>query len=495
MDLSEYAQFDGLGLASLVHERQVSAKEICECALAAIAKVNPILNCVIETFPERVAALDDRPPRDDALFGGVPTLLKDLYKFENGTLSEGGCLLTQGLRGWYDSEVVLRLRRAGLVILGRSAVPELGWSATCNTRIAGLTRNPWDPDTYPGGSSSGASAAVAAGVVPVAHASDGGGSTRSPAAYNGLVGLKPTRGRVSDGPGAADPNAGMSAHLAVTRTVRDTAAVLDALQGAAVGDPHQAPPPERSFLEEVGRAPRRLRIAWTTEAFDGGPVDDAIVDAVRDTAEVLRGLGHDVHEGGPEVDWEPYIQAVNDVWSAGIAYTCDAFGARVGRTPGPDNLMRTSWAAYEYGRDVTAQQYLAALDEFNTVRRSVGAFFEDLDAFMTPTTAALALPHAAHGQDQDFGALEWAAYMLRPECFLSLFNVTGQPAISLPLHETPDHAQIGVHFVARFGDEATLLRLASVLESEMPWSARRPPVHVAEVGRLRHPGAVRQEGE
>jgi amidase len=477
MQLGEYARYDGIGLAELIRRGEVSAREAGDAALRAIERLNPILNCVLQTYPDRIAA--SGAPLPDGTLAGVPTLLKDVYKFEKGALSEGGSLLTKGLVGWYDSEVVLRLRRAGLVILGRSTIPELAWASTCDTRLAGLTRNPWNLDTYPGGSSSGAAVAVASGIVPIAHASDGGGSTRGPAAYTGLVGLKPTRGRVSDGPGSADPNAGMSAHLAVTRTVRDTAAMLDVLQGPAIGDPHQAPIPERPFLEEAGRAPRKLTIAFTTQTFDGNPLDPEIADAVRRTAGVLDGLGHTLAEESPRFSWPGFIRATHVIWSAGMAYTCDVLGERLRRTPSPENLMRTSWATYRYGKSVTAHQYLAALDEYNVVRRELGAFFERYDLLVTPTTTQLALPHAAHNQDQDFSAEEWTHHIFTPESFTPVFNVTGQPAISLPLFASRNGSQIGIQFIGRYGDDATVIRLASVLENALPWRDRRPGIHVS----------------
>jgi amidase len=478
MNLSEYACYDGVGLAELVQNRDVTAKEICELALAAIERINPILNCVIQTFPERVTVLAEAGPPAGPL-AGVPTLLKDIYTFEKGFLSECGCELTQGLTGWYDSEVVLRLRRAGLVILGRSTVPELAWSNACHTRLAGLTKNPWNLATYPGGSSSGAAAAVASGIVPIAHASDGGGSIRGPAAYTGLVGLKPTRGRVSDGPGSADPSAGMSTHLALTRTVRDTAAMLDALGGAAIGDPHRAPTPERAFLDEVGRTPRRLSIAYTTRAFDGSAVHPEIEKAVLATVELLRRLGHEVKASAPPISWDGFVNAIHVVWSSGLAYTCDVLGGRLGRRPAPENLMRTSWAMYGYGKTVTAHDILAALDEYNVVRRQMGAFFERCDILVTPTCTQLALPHAAHDQEQDLSAEEWTRLVLATEVFSPIFNVTGQPAISLPLHQSADRSQIGVQFVGRYGDDATLIQLASLLEHILPWRDRHPSVHVS----------------
>ena len=484
MRVDEYVAHDGVGLARLIAKGEVSAYEVGQTALAAIAKVDPILNFAIETFPERVEAQKAKPPAGP--LAGVPTLLKDFYKFEKGVKSECGCMLTEGLVGWYDSEVVLRLRKGGMTILGRSAVPELGWASSCNTRINGLTCNPWDVSTYPGGSSSGAAVAVASGALPIAHASDGGGSTRAPAAYNGLVGMKPTRGRVSDGPGVADPNAGMSCHLAVTRSVRDTAMMLDVLSGPAIGDPHLAPVPERPFLEEVGRAPRPMKIAIMTEAPDGGGVNPEIAAAVVATGKQLEAMGHRVEEATLPISGEALILSTHEIWSAGMANSLDSLGKRVGRVPGPDNLTRTSYATYLYGKQVSASAYIDALGEMNTIRRQMGAFFADYDMLLTPTTAELALPHAAQDQDADFDALGWTRYMWHPDIFLPLYNITGNPAISLPLYQARSGAQIGIHLVARFAEDATLIRLASQLETALPWAKRRPPVHVcADVSGLK----------
>lgn len=476
MQLEEYAALDGVGLARLIARGEVTAHEVGTVALAAIGKVDPILNFAIETFPERVEALKGQAP--EGPLAGVPTLLKDFYKFEKGVKSECGCLLTEGLVGSYDSEVVLRMRRGGLVTLGRSSVPELGWASSCNTKINGLTCNPWDVTTYPGGSSSGAAVAVASGALPIAHASDGGGSTRAPAAYQGLVGMKPTRGRVSDGPGVADPNAGMSCHLAVTRTVRDTAMMLDVLSGPAVGDPHRAPEPERPFADEIGREPRKMRIALMTDAPDGGRVDPEIVQAVVATARLLESMGHRVEEARLPVSGEAILLATHEIWSAGIAASLDGFARLLGRTPSLENLTRTTYATYAYGRTVSATTYINALGEMNSIRRQMGAFFGGYDLLLTPTTAEVALPHSAQDQNADFDALGWTRFMFHPDIFLPLYNITGNPAISLPLHQASSGAQIGVHLVGRFAEDATLLRLAARLEEACPWMHRRPAVHV-----------------
>lgn len=482
MKLSDYAALDGVGIAGLIAAGEIRPEEACQCALQAIEALNPQLNFAVAVYPERAGQYRPLPGRHAPL-GGVPTLLKDFFKFEKGCRSEGGSELARGFVADHDSEIVLRMRRAGLVILGRSTVPEAAYSSTCDTRIQGLTRNPWNVECYPGGSSSGAAVATAAGVVPIAHASDGGGSIRNPASYNGLVGLKPTRGRVSDAPDSADPTAGMSANLAVTRTVRDTAAILDALSGPAVGDPHLAPVPPRPFLAEVGMPVGRQRVRFTTRAFDGGPVDARITAAVERVAAQLADMGHEVQEGAPDVDWEPFQHATHVVWAAGTAQGCESIGRTLQRQPSPGNLMRTTWRLYEAGKALTAIDYLAALDTFNTVRRRTGAFFEQCDILLTPTCTQVAQPHASQHQDLDLTAEQWSQLVFRNDVFSPVFNVTGQPAISLPLAQTGDSAQIGIQLVARYAEDALLIRLSSALEEAMPWRDRRPPIHCASLDR------------
>jgi amidase len=481
MKMHEYTDCDGVELARLIASGEVTAEEVCRCALRAIEALNPQLNFVAGYYPERVSALAGRPA-PGGILGGVPTLLKDFFKYEKGCLTEGGSELSRGLRADHDCELVLRMKRAGLVNLGRSTVPEIAYSSTCDTHLQGLTRNPWNPDVYPGGSSSGAAVATAAGVVPIAHGSDGGGSIRNPASYTGLVGLKPTRGRVSDGPDSADPTAGMSANLALTRTVRDTAAILDALSGPAIGDPHLAPAPARPFLQEIGQPTGRLRVHVTTRAFDAGPVNPEVREAVMATARLLGEMGHEVSERAPTIDWEPFQHATHVVWAAGTAQGCDAIGRLLRRKPSPDNLMRTSWRMYEFGRSLTACDYLEALDNFNLVRRQTGAFFEGCDILLTPTCTQLAQPHATQHQDLDLDAEDWSRLAFRNDVFSPVFNVTGQPAISLPLHQARDRSQIGIQLVARFGEDALLLRLSAALEAALPWRERRAPIHASMLG-------------
>ncbi|MFZ5791162.1 MAG: amidase [Pseudomonadota bacterium] len=480
MNLAEYARFDGVGLADLVRRREVTAQELGRLALDAIERLNPRLNAVLETFPDRVDKLGGGGSGEGP-FAGVPFLVKDLLLFEEGMACECGSQLMQGFRPDHDSELTRRFRRAGFVTVGRSAVPEMGYSSATSSRLHGVTRNPWNPERIAGGSSGGAAAALAAGLVPIAHGSDGGGSIRSPASFNGLVGLKPTRGRISEGPDAADQLSGLGVNFVLTRTVRDCAAALDAVHGAAPGDPYAIAPPSRPFSKEVGAPPGRLRIAVATETFSGVPIDPEVKAATARTARLLETAGYIVEETMPRFDWIPFVSAVNDLWTAHLARGCDLFGEMLGRRPGPDNLQRVTWACYRHGRSRSAQDLLAALELFNTVSRRIGAFFERYDLFVTPTCTRTAPPHAEFDMDRaDMDARQWCQHCFSLEVFLVPFNVAGLPAISLPLEQGAGGAQIGMQFVGRYGDEATLFRIAADLERASPWSSRRPSIHVAQ---------------
>ena len=480
MKLAEYARYDGLGLADLVRQGQVTSRELGRLALDAVEAVNPTLNCVIQTLPERLVDLRDESVPNGP-FKGVPFLIKDLLLFERGVLSEAGSLLAEGLLADHDSELIVRFRSAGLVNLGRTTTPELGFSSATSSKLCGLTRNPWNPERISGGSSGGAAVAVASGVVPMAHGSDGGGSIRSPACFNGLVGLKPTRGRISEAPDAADPLSGLAVNFAITRTVRDCAAMLDAVSGPAPGDPHMAPPPPHPFLSALGVPPRNLRIAFTTKTFSGAPIDPHIVRAIEDTVALLERMGFAVQEAMPAIEWSAFTRANNVVWTAHLAHFCDVLGAMLDRSPSESNLQRTTWACYAFGKSLSSSDLLGALDVYNVVSRDIGRFFEDVDVFVTPTCTRLAPPHAAFDPDQAFDAEGWIEHLFALEMFCVLFNVTGQPAISLPLHQAPDGSQIGVQLVAKFGDDEGLLRLAAALEEALPWRERRPPIHVASI--------------
>jgi amidase len=479
MKPSEYSAQDGLGLAELIRSGQVSATEVAEAALDAIDRLNPTLNCVLESYRDRVPPAGE--PVGDAPFAGVPFLLKDIGAHEAGATQEMGSRLARGLVFPHDSELAARFKRAGLRILGRTMTPEFGYCSSAETVAAGSTRNPWDTERTPGGSSGGSAAAVAAGVVPLAHGNDGGGSIRIPAAWCGLVGLKPTRMRNPLGPDYAELLMGMAVEHCLSRTVRDTAALLDATHGPDVGAYYVIPPPERPFLEEVASSPGRLRIGFTATPWaESGPVDPGCVAETERIVQVLRDLGHELEEASFSIDAEGFTLANARVWSAAVAGMADEIGAALGRTPDETTLEPGILACYRLGREVRATEVEAALGVFNSICRTFGAFFEDHDVLLTPTTA---VPAPELGiltpNDPRFDALSWTQHIFAPCPFTATFNVTGQPAISLPLCESASGLPIGMQFVGRFADEATLLRLAGQLEKELPWDHRRPRVHLA----------------
>jgi len=472
--LDEFAFLDATAQAELVRRSEVKATELVDAAIERIERLNPTLNAVITPMYEqgRAAAggqLSEGP------FAGVPFLLKDIRASYGGVPMACGAAFLQDFVPRGDCELVTRLKRAGLVILGKTNTPEFGLLPTTEPCLFGPTHNPWDLDRTAGGSSGGAAAAVAAGLVPAAHASDGGGSIRIPASCCGLFGLKPTRARNPLGPGVGDVMSGLVVEHAVTRTVRDSAALLDATAGPDVGDPYCAPPPGRLFLEEVGAPPGRLRIAFTTTALTNVPVHEDCVSAVHDAAALCADLGHEVDEAGPTVDGELMGRAFMTLWSSGCAWTIDSAAAAMGRTPTPDQFEPSTWALYEMGQRRTASAYLLALTAFQRIARDVAHFFTSYDVWLTPTLGEAPVPLGTFDSppDDPFRGQRRAASFAP---FTPICNATGQPAMSVPLFWNADGLPIGTHFVGRFGDEATLLRLAAQLEVARPWADRHPPV-------------------
>jgi amidase len=479
ISLSDYASHDGLGLAALVARKEVTAKELLDIALAAVAKVNPKLNAVLQTLPE-MAAAEIAAKTPSGPFAGVPFVIKELVLHAKNVRLDSGCRLTQGMVPEADSELMARFRRAGLVLMGTTQTPELGYNPTTETILHGPVHNPWDLGRSAGGSSGGSGASVAAGIVPIGHANDGGGSIRIPAACNGLVGLKPTRDRTPTGPDYADPLCGLAIEFAVTRTVRDAAALLDAVAGPDVGAPAIIAPFARPLASEVGAAPGKLRIAWTTTPASGEKIDPECVKAVHETVRTLEDLGHTLIEGGPKYDWDAFLNNVHPIWTAFTALSIDSAAKALGRKPGPDNLEAVTLACYEDGMRVSALDLLYAQAHGNMLSRSVGAFFQNVDALVTPTIARAPAPLGEINQNRKgMTAMEWTRQVFAYVPFTPLFNTTGQPAISLPLYATAAGLPIGVQVVGRFGDEATLIRVASQLEQARPWSKRKPPVHVS----------------
>lgn len=477
MNLDEYASYDATALAALVQDKQVSPRELADCALTAAEKINPTLNAIVASYPDRVEGLDDTVP--DGPFGGVPTMLKDLFHGEAGTVCENGSRLSAGWVAPTDAELTARIRRAGLVNLGRTTTSEFGILGTTETLAAGRTCSPWSVEHMAGGSSGGSAAAVGAGIIPVASASDGGGSIRIPASACGTVGLKPSRGRVSWGPQIAEALAGWAVHFMVSRSVRDTARLLDALAGPMSGDPFTIPPPVRPFSEEIGAAVEPLRIAFWSTPWSGDDEDPQIADATAATARTLADLGHHLEQVSPPFDWESFVVAMTDVWAADNAHTVDGLARLLDREVNEETLEGPTLTACRYGRTVTAEQLLRAFDTANVVAREMGYFFTNHDVLLTPTLGRLPQhlgvydPTASVELHEVFG--RWAAL----ESFLPGFNATGQPAISLPLHMSAEGLPIGMQLVGAYGNESLLLRLASQLEEALPWSGRTPAIHAS----------------
>jgi amidase len=477
VDLKEYATYDGLGLAELVASGQVTPRELAACAIEATESVNSALGAVVEAYTERADSIGDDLPTGP--FGGVPTMVKDLFHGEAGQRCGNGSRLSSDWVVSVDTAFFDRIRRSGMVNLGRTATSEFGILGTTETMAHGATCTPWSSEHSAGGSSGGAAAAVGAGIVPVASASDGGGSIRIPAACCGVVGLKTSRGRVTWGPQIAEALAGWAVHFMVSRSVRDSAALLDALGGPAYGDPFVIPGPDRPFLQEVGAPVEPLRIAYWSKPWSGQDSDAEVSAATEKTAEVLESLGHHVEETTPQVDWEPFLRAMTDVWAADNAHTVDSLAAYLGVVPSTDNLERSTLAAVEYGRAVTAGQLIEALAQANTLARVMGWFFSSFDVLLTPTLGRAVAPLRMYDPTEPIELSQmfdvWSAW----ESFLPVFNATGQPAISLPLHMSEAGLPIGMQLVAGFGEESLLLRLAGQLEEAVPWAGRVPPIHAS----------------
>ena len=479
ISLKDYTAHDGLGLAELVARKEVTPDELGAAAFEAVAKVNPRINAVLHTIPKEAAA-EIRAGLPRGPFTGVPFLIKEIVLHAKGVRCEMGSKLAQGYVPDADTELMARFRRAGFVLAGTTQTPEFGYNPTTETRAFGPVHNPWNLGHSPGGSSGGSGAAVAAGIVPIAHANDGGGSIRIPASCNGLVGLKPSRDRIPSGPDYGDLLCGLACEFALTRSVRDAAALLDAVAGPDPGAPGHPVPPARPYREQIGTPPSRLRIAWTTTPASGAKIDPECEKAVHETVRLLESLGHTLIEDRPRYDWDAFLENVNVIWGAFGVASIDFASAMTGRKPGPDNLEAVTLASYEDGKRYSAIDLLNAMTHCNLVSRQVGPFFEKVDVLVTPTIARQPAPLGELNQNREgMRAMEWTRQIFSYVPFTPLFNVTGQPAISLPLHWSADGIPVGVQIAGRFGDEATLLRLAAQLEQARPWAAKRPPIHAA----------------
>jgi amidase len=485
------ARLDATAQAELVRRGEVAPIELVDAAIARIEKLDPELNAVVSRLYEKARAQAQQyqrafsaAGRDELEIGpfcGVPFLLKDLVCHSAGDPFHAGMRLLKSL-GWTeraDTHLAAKLRAAGLVFLGKTNVPELGPMTTTEPVAYGPSRNPWNPAHSTGGSSGGSAAAVASGMVPAAHANDGGGSIRIPASECGLVGLKPARGRTSLGPDIGDAWGGLTIEHVLTRSVRDTAALLDAVSGPMPGDPYTAPPPARPFAAEVGEDPGRLRVGLLTSASERGiEVHPDCIAAAQETARLLESLGHAVEEASPpRFHDEACARAMATVVQVGTARDLEEWSARTGRIIGEGDVEPATWALAEGGWQAAGTEYLAAIQTLQAYTRAVARFWAEdgFDLLLSPTLAEPPPPlgsFASTPEDPLAGFRRSAAFV----CFTAPFNVTGQPAVSLPLHWNAQGLPVGVQLAAAYAREDLLIRVAAQLEEARPWHDRWPPL-------------------
>lgn len=466
-----FATHDALAVGELVKTRKIGVRELVEGSIAQLRKLNISLNAITdfyegELLDRSVAAAGEGP------FQGVPFVVKQLMADCVGTPTTlGSKFFAKQPVATADSAAVTRMRRAGLVIVGRSNTSEFGLAPTTEPAFGGATVSPWRKDLSPGGSSGGSAAVVAARGLPMAHATDGGGSIRIPASLSGLFGLKPSRGRVSLAP-MGETLAGAGAQLCVSISVRDSAALLDVLAGGEPGDPYRAPAAEDTFLDATRRVPGRLRVAFMRKPVGGAPLDPVLVGAVERTARLLADLGHHVEEATPDYDAAATGAAFGTVMCANTFTNIQIRAG--GRVPGPDDLETVTRLYAERGRSVSAGDYIRAVQTFHRSGRALGAFFEKYDVLLSPTIGRTCLPLGSVRMD---GSLEQYEEGLAPMVpFTAVCNATGVPAMSVPLEWTAGGLPIGLHFVGRFGAEEMLFSLAAQLEQVRPWRERRPPL-------------------
>ena len=491
----EYDQYDGLGLAELIHKGDVTAQEVCDTAMGRIEQLNPKLNAVVTNMFDE-ARLTLAGPLPDGPFKGVPFLLKDLLAAYAGVPLTGGSKAFRNYVPDHDSEMVKRFKKAGLVIMGKTNTPEFGLVGYTEPELHGPTRNPWNPDHTPGGSSGGSASAVAARMMPLASGGDGGGSIRIPSACCGLFGLKPSRGRNPLGPDHGQVWQGAVQEHVLTLSVRDSAAMLDCTQGSDPGAPYVIAPPTRPYLEEVGCDPGRLKIAFTTQSPLGTKVHPECITAVKESARLLESLGHQIEEDQPRLDGLALAKSYLVMYFGELAADINEMRLTLGRRPQPSDVEPLTWTLALLGRAVSAGEFVSAIRLWDAAAREMGRFFQTYDLYLTPT---LAYPPARIGELKPkpseltlmkvvnalgLGGLLKATGMpdklAKPSFektpFTQLANLCGLPAMSVPLHWTQDNLPCGSQFVAPFGGEDVLFRLAAQLEQARPWFQRKPPL-------------------
>ncbi|MGB5950489.1 MAG: amidase family protein [Parvibaculum sp.] len=472
MGIAEYASHDGLGLAGLVAKGEVTATELVDEAISRIEKFNPALNAIVyKAYDEARAA--SKGPLPNGPFKGVPFLIKDLGSEVAGWPRTSGSRFVADTVDHTDSELVRRFRASGVVLVGKTNTPEYGITGTTESALLGPCRSPWNTNHIAGGSSGGAASAVAAGIVPLAHASDGLGSIRIPAACCGLVGLKVTRDRNPNGPGDFDRAIGFSVDHVVSRTVRDSAAMLDATGYPEPASPYAPPPKARPYMDEIARSPGRLRIAWSSETPSGRAIDPEVQAALERTVELLKGLGHELVPRGLGIDYRTLYRAQGCVSAANFAAAMGRRIAEKGREPEPHELEPLTWAALKSGRKLTGDQVMWGWQTLRLLNREILSTFEEFDIYLSPVMGTpppeIGYVDPVNLEPKEVNRRQGIVFPFTPP-----FNFTGQPSMSLPLWQSAGGLPIGMMFTGRYADEATLFRLAAQLEKECPWKDRRP---------------------
>jgi amidase len=480
MNLAEYASYDALGLAELVARKQVSPKELAQTAVAAKERIDPAVKSVVELYADRIEGLDEKT-LGNGPFRGVPFLIKDVFGHEKGRRIEFGSRLCAGMTVEMGTYFLDMLKASGVNILGRSAAPEYSMSATTESAMFGNTSNPWKQGYSAGGSTGGGQAAVTAGIVPIAHGSDIGGSIRIPASWCGGVGLKPSRMRVSVGPVVDEGGWGYSMNFVQAKTVRDAAAMLDCVSTPQPGDPFIIPKPDEPYATLAKKSPGKLKVGIVLDELVGVAVDPEVARAVEAAGKALAGMGHTVERASADMGGRDSLAATFDIFFFGFDSRLDGYAKRTGLKVGPDTLEPVILSVYQAAKEITPARFLAAMNTANTARRKLGAFYAKYDIWLSPTTARVAEPWGRYNLSRPgIGAHNMIEIFMPPCQYTIPHNIMGTPAMSLPLAMHSTGVPIGVQIAARPAAEHLLLQLATALEQAMPWKGRTPQLHVSK---------------
>lgn len=479
MDAAEYAKFDGLGLAELVEKGEIQPKELAGLAAESISATNGPINAVIETYPDRIEDLDERT-LGDGPFRGVPFLIKDVGGNEKGRKIEYGSRLCEGMLGTVDTNLIRLLRAAGVNVIGRSNTPEFSIASSAENLLYGNTSSPWREGYSAGGSTGGGAAAVAAGMVPLAHGSDIAGSIRIPASWSGCVGLKPSRGMVSAGPMIDEAGFGMAMNFVQSKSMRDTAAMMDCLTKPMPGDPFVVRRPDSAYASFLRAPAKNLRIAWFAEPqIPGAPVDPETAAATEMAARRMEDMGYFVEHAAPPFDHVTATEVMVDHWFFGFDKRLDALAEATGRNIGPDTLEPVVLGLYEHAKSIDPSRFSLAIEWMNAERRKLGEFLTTYDLLISPTCAVPSPPHGLYGLNiEGMTSAEYLVYADKPVQFCFMYNVLGAPAISLPIAMHSSGLPIGIQFGTRPQNDELLISVGALFEEVVPWEDRVPPLGI-----------------